>query len=127
VLLGSPDEKNLCDSIEESLKPNTVLTNLAGKTNLAEMIALLSRAKFIIGNDSGPLHVATALGRPCVAIYGPTSENFVGPYGQLENVIRHNVECHPCRRKTCDHHSCMKGVTVEVVWAKALKVAEEKR
>jgi lipopolysaccharide heptosyltransferase I len=123
VLLGSPDEKPLCDQMESALAGGFDAINLAGKTNLAEMIAALARARLVIGNDSGPLHVAVALGKPAVSIYGPTSENFVGPYGQIENVIRHDVECHPCRRKFCDHHSCMKGVTVEVVWEKTAQLA----
>lgn len=124
VLLGSPDEKPICDQIAASLS-DTPVTNLAGTTNLDEMIAILARANLILGNDSGPLHVAIALGKPCVAIYGPTAESFVGPYGQLDNVIRHNVECHPCRLRTCDHHSCMKGVTVEMVWEKTKQVTEK--
>jgi len=127
VLLGSPDEKKLCDQMVASLTnqqaTTTNLRNLAGTTSLAEMIALLDRAKLVIGNDSGPLHVAVALNKPTVSIYGPTSPAFVGPYEQLENVLRHDVSCHPCRRKECDHHSCMQGVPVELVWEKTKKVA----
>jgi len=123
LLMGSPDEKPLCDQIETTLKSKgPALKNLAGKTGLKEMIAILNRAKLIFGNDSGPLHVAVALGKRTLSIYGPTSPAFVGPYGQLANVIRHEVECHPCRRKECDHHSCMKGVTVELVWERAKKM-----
>jgi ADP-heptose:LPS heptosyltransferase len=80
------------------------------------MIALLAGARIVVGNDSGPLHVAVALERPIVGIYGPTDPRFVGPYGQLDHVVRFDVACHPCRRKTCDHHSCMRGVTVDAVW-----------
>ena len=149
LLLGSPDEKPLCDAIVSSVQlpvsrsevPSVAPTgnwpldtghssdtghfplNLAGLTSLAEMIALLARCSLVIGNDSGPLHVAVALGRPCVAIYGPTDPAYVGPYGQLENVVRFAVDCHPCRRKTCDHHSCMRGVTVEAVWQKTQQLS----
>jgi len=120
VLLGSPDEKPLCDQIQQAV-PSAV--NLAGRTTLAQMIAALDRARVVIANDSGPLHVAVALGKPVVALYGPTDPNFVGPYGQLNHVIRFPVTCHPCRLRTCDHHSCMKGITVEQVWEKTRDVA----
>jgi heptosyltransferase I len=122
ALLGSPDEKPLCDQIQSSLKcsttPSASLCNLAGQTDLPTLIALLSRARLVIGNDSGPLHIAAALGVPLVALYGPTDPRFVGPHGQLAQVLRHDVPCHPCRLKECDHHSCMNGLPVEDVWEK---------
>jgi lipopolysaccharide heptosyltransferase II len=120
VLLGSPNEAALCDQIGQGV-PDVM--NLAGKTNLAQMIAALARARLVIGNDSGPLHVAVALGKPVVALYGPTDPNFVGPHGQLDHVIRFDVPCHPCRRRTCGHHSCMRGVTVDAVWRKTTEIA----
>ena len=117
VLLGSPDENPLCDEIEAgSRKQGARSLNLAGRTDVATMIALLARAKLVLANDSGPLHIAAALGTRVVALYGPTSPSFVGPYGQMENVLRQDVPCHPCRLRECDHHSCMNGLTVESVW-----------
>jgi heptosyltransferase-1/heptosyltransferase-2 len=122
VILGSPDERTLCIDLEARIRhadvPRGAVLNHAGRTSLKELIAWMARAELVIGNDSGPLHIAVALGKKVVGIYGPTSPAFVGPYGQLENVLRHDVPCHPCRRKDCDHHSCMQGVTVEVVWEK---------
>lgn len=123
AILGSPDEKTLCDAIAGLILPSREdprLVNLAGRTKMADMIAALASAKLIIGNDSGPLHVAVALNRPTVSIYGPTNPEFVGPYGQLDRVVRFNVDCFPCRNKTCSHHSCMKGVEVEAVWKKVM-------
>jgi heptosyltransferase-1/heptosyltransferase-2 len=120
VLLGSPDERALCEQIEgmvEKVRGGRVM-NLAGKTDLATMVALLARTRLLVANDSGPLHVATALGVPAVALYGPTDPAFVGPHGQMENVLRHEVECFPCRNRECSHHSCMNGLTVERVWEK---------
>ncbi|HVX85087.1 MAG TPA: lipopolysaccharide heptosyltransferase II [Phycisphaerae bacterium] len=119
VLMGSAGEKGLCDQIEEAVGAGSRVVNLAGETGVREMVAVIARARLVIGNDSGPLHVATALGVRVVGLYGPTDPAFVGPYGQMENVIRHEVPCFPCRNKTCGHHSCMQGVTVELVWEKA--------
>ncbi len=120
TLLGSPDEQKLCDSIAQKIAPRDgdALVNLAGRTKMAEMIAALASAKLVFGNDSGPLHVAVALNRPTISVYGPTDPAFVGPYGQLDRVIRFSVDCFPCRNKTCGHHSCMNGVTIEMVWQK---------
>ncbi|MEI7766192.1 MAG: lipopolysaccharide heptosyltransferase II [Phycisphaerae bacterium] len=120
VLLGSPDERALCTEIAQ--QANAGVLNLAGQTDLAGMIALLKLADLVIGNDSGPLHVAVALGRPVVGIYGPTDPNYVGPYDQLDHVVRHPVPCHPCRRKECDHHSCMNLLEFVTVWAKIEQV-----
>jgi heptosyltransferase I len=118
VLLGSPDERRLCEQIARDAGSSEHVEMLAGKTTLAEMIAILARAKLVIGNDSGPLHVAVALGRKIVGIYGPTDPAFVGPYQQLDMVVRHDVACFPCRNRECSHHSCMNGVPVELVWEK---------
>lgn len=120
VLAGSKDEAALCAAIaQECQRP---VRNVAGQTSLGEMIGLLAGARLVVGNDSGPLHVAVALERPVVGVYGPTNPNFVGPYGQLDHVVRFAVECHPCRLKTCGHHSCMQEVTVEMVWSKIQEV-----
>jgi len=117
VLLGSPDERAICEELGRMDGCGEVI-NLAGQTSMAQMIGALAGAELVVANDSGPLHVAVALGKRIVAIYGPTSPEFVGPYGQMENVVRHEVACHPCRQRTCDHHACMKKVTVEMVWEK---------
>ncbi len=122
LLLGSPDEKPLCDQIVAQLETRNAkletVVNLAGKTDLATMSALLARTRLLIANDSGPLHVAAALGTPAVALYGPTNPAFVGPHNQLHNVLRHDVPCFPCRHRDCSHHSCMNGLTTDIVWQK---------
>jgi heptosyltransferase-1/heptosyltransferase-2 len=123
LLLGSPDEQPLCDQIEAALhSKSSALLNLAGKTDLATMSALLARTRLLIANDSGPLHVAAALATPAVALYGPTNPAFVGPHGQLQNVLRHDVPCFPCRHRDCSHHSCMNGLTTDAVWQKTTEL-----
>jgi heptosyltransferase I len=117
VLLGSLDEKPLCGELQSRIKnQESRIHNLAGQSPIPVLVALLARARLVIANDSGPLHIAAALGRPVIGLYGPTSPVFVGPYGQGANILRHDVPCHPCRRRMCEHHSCMKGLSVERVW-----------
>jgi lipopolysaccharide heptosyltransferase I len=89
ALFGSPDERPLCEQISAaSGTAGNPRINLAGKTNIAEMTAGLARCRLIIGNDTGPLHVAVALEKTILGLYGKTDPNSVGPYGQLHNVIR---------------------------------------
>ena len=72
--------------------------NLAGRTSVAEMVAALARCAVVVGNDTGPLHVAAALGKPVVGLYGKTDPKSVGPYGQLGNVVRF-VPGEKCERR----------------------------
>ncbi len=92
ALLGSPDERELCDQVLSKIKNQKSkiksVLNLAGQTSIAEMTAALARCRLIIGNDTGPLHVAVALGKTILGLYGKTDPASVGPYGQLDNVIR---------------------------------------
>ncbi len=91
VLFGSPDEQQLCQQIvQQSGTTGHPRINLAGRTNIAEMTAALARCRLIIGNDTGPLHVAVALNKPILGLYGKTDPRSVGPCGQLENVIHFN-------------------------------------
>jgi lipopolysaccharide heptosyltransferase I len=93
--------------------------NLAGKTTLRQLVALLERAELVIANDSGPMHIAAALGRPLVAIYGPTNPLRTGPYGRVDSVVRAEVSCAPCYRRRCWGRRCMWEVGVEAVLAAA--------
>lgn len=117
VLLGGAEERVLCDQIAEICLKTPV--NLAGRTGLRELIALIERAAVVLCHDSGPMHVAAALKRPLVCISGPTNPRRTGPYGQPEAVIRLDLPCSPCylrRLSQCRHeHRCMRELEVEAV------------
>ena len=76
--------------------------NLCGRTDLAQAIDLLSCARLVVSNDSGLMHVAAALGRPLIAMFGPTEPRRTGPYGQFNSVLHHPLPCAPCMKDTCD-------------------------
>jgi heptosyltransferase-1 len=95
--------------------------SLAGETSLRELVALLERAALVVANDSGPMHIAAALGRPLVALYGPTSAERTGPHGRMDSVLSVDLPCAACYSRSCSHLSCMKWLTPESV----LKLAEE--
>jgi 3-deoxy-D-manno-octulosonic-acid transferase/heptosyltransferase-1 len=90
--------------------------SLAGQTSLKELAYLYTRCKLLVTTDTGPMHVAAAMGCPVVALFGPTAPWRTGPYGKGHAVIRADVGCSPCFKKKCDHMTCMKEIGVEQVF-----------
>lgn len=115
VLLGSAKDRQVCDDIL-ALAPKVV--NLAGVTSLAQAIALIARAAAMVSNDSGLLHIASALNRPVIAIYGPTDPAHAPPFSDLAESISLHLACAPCRQRECPlgHHACMRDIGAERVW-----------
>jgi heptosyltransferase I len=120
VLVGMEDEIEVAREVEQAAGESVV--NLAGQTKLPELIALVAGAALVVMHDSGPMHLATALGRPMVAIYGPTSPRRTGPYGQPGAVARLDLLCSPCyikRVADCPHgHRCMADLAPDVIMDK---------
>src|SRR5659263_94737 len=114
VVVGTIPEAPLAGEIEAATR--TPLVNLAGKTTVRELMALLSLSSFLVTNDSGPMHIGAALGVPLVAIFGPTDWRRTSPWTSRAKVVRVEMDCSPCRRRVCDRgHECMLGVTPEMV------------
>ncbi|MFO0773128.1 MAG: lipopolysaccharide heptosyltransferase II [Nitrospiraceae bacterium] len=86
--------------------------DMTGRTSLAELPALLGRVSCVVTNDSGPMHIAAAVGTPVVALFGPTSPQRTGPYGTGHHVLGVSLECRPCYSRTCRH-----GVPLECLTA----------
>jgi lipopolysaccharide heptosyltransferase II len=108
ILAGGPDAAELAPMLPDAL-------NLAGKTSLRQLTALLERASLVIANDTGPMHIASALGRPLVTMFGPTSPIQTGPYGRMESVVQLDIACSPCFSRTCSHRSCLVKLGIEPV------------
>ena len=97
--------------------------DLTGKVSLQEMVEWIRLSDLMISNDTGPMHVAAALGKPVVAIFGPTEPRRTGPYGQLQNVIRIDLPCAPCLKSRCHYYKpmeCLRGINADMVFQKAL-------
>lgn len=94
VLVGSTSEQPLVDRVRESMVTLPVV--MAGRTSVLELVALLKRCRLFLGGDSGPLHLASALGVPSVSVYGPTDPANTGPLGARAMVLRGAGECGPC-------------------------------
>jgi lipopolysaccharide heptosyltransferase I len=116
VLIGSKDEMALNRRIQ-AMAPAT--TDFTGQTNLADAVAIIRRATIVVSNDTGIMHIAAALGKPVVSIFGPTNPVQVGPYGQPGSVVRLDLPCSPCnfrRLAQCPNgHACMRDLSVDTV------------
>ncbi len=105
-------------SIVGQIKPAYDVTM---KTTLRQLVALLERADLVIANDSGPMHIAAALGKPLVTMFGPTNPVRTGPYGRMDSVVRVGLPCSPCYSKKCSHISCLNWLYPEMVLKRAKK------
>jgi len=99
----------------------------AGETSLRELAALYEKASVLLTTDSGPMHLAAAVGTPVVALFGPTSPERTGPYGEGHVVIRKDMDCSPCFRKACETMECMKTIRVEEVFEAVRERIESRR
>jgi lipopolysaccharide heptosyltransferase I len=126
VILGSGDDRALGQAIAEA-NPGRCL-NLAGQTSLWEMIEWVRRGRLVISNDTGPMHVAAALGRPLIALFGPTNPRNTGPYGKLNCVLQINtLPCVPCMKPGCRYAlplACLNQITASSVYAKVREELE---
>jgi heptosyltransferase II len=115
LLFGSASERALCETVADALRRNGVdVRNLAGETTLREFIDLAAACRLFLTNDSGAMHVASALGVPTVAVFGATDDTTTGPTGESARVVREHAECSPCLLRECPiDHRCMTAVTVE--------------
>jgi heptosyltransferase I len=116
ILIGSEGERALCEEIAK-LAPGAV--DLASETTLSELTALIRRATICVTNDSGPMHLAVALDRPVVSVFGPTDPVWAGPFRRDGAVLRAELPCSPCYLRElsrCAHgHACMVNVTAGAV------------
>jgi lipopolysaccharide heptosyltransferase I len=123
TLIGSARERALCDEVA-ALAPGAI--NLAGETTLPELAALIRRSAIAVTNDSGPMHLAVALGRPVVSIFGPTYPVWAGPYRRADVALRADIPCSPCYLRQLSRcmygHDCMREVTAEAVIERAESV-----
>jgi heptosyltransferase-1 len=123
AILGDRGDQPLGEVISQAA-PERCL-NLCGATSLPEMIEWLRRCDLMITNDTGPMHVAAALGKPLVALFGPTEPRRTGPYGQIENVLRLDLPCSPCLSSRCHFEKpeeCLRALPPALVFERVQKL-----
>jgi lipopolysaccharide heptosyltransferase I len=97
--------------------------DLSGRTTLPQLAALLRRAALLVTNDSGPMHLAVAVGTPVVAFFGPTDPRKIGPYGQGHLALQAEIDCSPCGRQRCVQGlACLNAISVDDAYAAALRL-----
>jgi len=123
VLMGDAAQAGLAREISGALEQSAVI-NLAGETTLWEACALLKGAKAAIGPDSGPGHIAAAVGTPYIALFGPTAPERTAPYGCEHLVMRSKVSCSPCYRRRCPglNKICLRLIGAEAVMERLKEV-----
>lgn len=130
VFTGSKEDRPLIDEIACMLSAPAV--RLDGRTTLKVLAAVYRSASVVVSTDTGPMHLAAAVGTPVVALFGPTAPWRTGPYGEGHVVLRAGVSCSPCFSKSCrttdlEAMACMNRITVEQVVEEVARLGAEKK
>jgi lipopolysaccharide heptosyltransferase I len=120
VIVGSPSDIEIAEGIE--FCSGGKASSMAGKTDMKELISIIRGARYVISNDSGPMHIAAASGISVVAIFGPTNPVRTGPYGKNNVIVKSDIECAPCYKKNCKSVKCMDDISVEKVYEAVMSI-----
>ena len=126
VLIGGRDERHIGKQVMCAMRATPI--DLMGQTTLKELIALLRRVRLFVTNDSGPMHLAAAVGTPVIALFGPTDPARTGPYGAGHTVLRSGVPCSPCFSRRCTNAvtmECLTTISPEQVVEAAFRLLEQ--
>ncbi len=122
LLVGSPAELEVSQAVAVPMRGSPII--LTGKTDLAQAIAILSLVDLLVTNDTGPAHIASALGRPTLVVFGPTNPLTTRPLSRNAEIIRRPPDCAPCMLRDCPiDHRCMTAITPDEVFAHVTQMA----
>lgn len=125
VIIGGPAETDVSRRIHEQLDGYNVV-DMGGRTILSQLLALLGRCRFVVSNDTGPMHLAGAMGRPVLAFFGSTLPDRSRPFGKDNIIIWKNIDCSPCFKRECpkteDKMKCLLDITVEEAVAACVRL-----
>ncbi len=114
VIFGSTNESPISEKIISGFEDYRIL-NLTGRTSLDSLIPLIGECDLLLSNDSGPMHIGYAVGTPVVALFGSTDPALTGPLGYRDIVLKKDIHCSPCFKKSCESMLCMDEITVDDV------------
>jgi heptosyltransferase-2 len=121
VLIGSSDEIAVSNEVLRAMTETPMM--LTGRTTLSEAVAVLSVVDMLVSNDTGPAHIAGALGRPVIVIFGPTDPTTTRPFTDFAEIVRHPPDCAPCMLRDCPiDHRCMTAITPSEVFEKGVRL-----
>jgi lipopolysaccharide heptosyltransferase II len=113
IFTGSSGDREIVTEIISNMKHES--HDFSGLTSLRTLAALYKKIDFLVSTDTGPMHLSAALGTPVVALFGPTAPWRTGPFGPIHQVIRSDLKCSPCFKRTCETKECMKQISVDQV------------
>jgi lipopolysaccharide heptosyltransferase II len=125
VILGAQADRELGERIVREASARCL--DLTGRTTLLEMVEWTRLCELMITNDTGPMHVAAALDKPVVALFGPTEPRRTGPYGQIDQVLQHDLPCVPCMKDSCSYDrpfECLRAITPDHVAVRVATILE---
>jgi heptosyltransferase-1 len=126
VLLGDGTQSDPADAVLNSMRSRPI--NLVGRTTIKDLIELLRRVRLLVTNDSGPMHLAAAVGVPIIALFGPTDPVRTGPYGTGHMIFTSPVACRPCLSRRClnpNHLECLTSISAAQVIRHALSILQD--
>lgn len=124
MIFGGPKEVELVRTVENLMREPAI--SFAGTLQIRQLAACIEKCDLFLTNDTGPMHVAAAVGTPTVALFGPGNHIRFQPLGDSHTIIRHDVPCSPCKQFTnkCKDNICMKQITVDEVWDSICQIIE---
>jgi heptosyltransferase-1 len=114
VFTGGDQDRTAVEEITARVSPSPA--NFCGRLTLLELAALFKRCVLVISTDTGPMHLAAAMGTPVVGLFGPTAPDRTGPYGSGHVIIRTGISCSPCFKRNCADPKCMYEITPDLVF-----------
>lgn len=116
IIFGGPKEGELVHKVNNLMQYPSI--SFAGNLQIRQLAACIEKCDLFLSNDTGPMHLAAAVGTPTVALFGPGNHKRFQPIGDFHTIIRHDVPCSPCKQFTnrCKNNICMKGITIDEVW-----------
>ncbi|PID73278.1 MAG: lipopolysaccharide heptosyltransferase I [Desulfobacterales bacterium] len=126
VWTGGPADRDRVEAICGRMREPSI--NLAGRTTLSELAALYRACRCLVTTDTGPMHLAAAVGTPVAAVFGPTAPWRTGPYGPGHWIVRGTAPCSPCFKRKCRHkdHPCMRSITPDAVLSAVARITGRK-
>ena len=119
ILIGSAAESDIAEEVRGRMKHEPIV--MTGKTDLTKAVAILSQVDLLVTNDTGPAHIAAALNRPTLVIFGPTNPLTTGPLSQHAEIVREPPDCAPCMLRDCPiDHRCMTAISPSQVFERAV-------
>jgi ADP-heptose:LPS heptosyltransferase len=124
ILLGGPSDQGIAGRIESRMRSKPEI--LSGRLTLDELTYVISRLDLLVTNDSGPMHIAAALGVPLVAVFGPEDPERLGPFAKADRfrILCNRVPCHPCEKSECEKPVCLESVRSEDVYEACVNLLE---